>query len=228
MKTISIFLCFAVFLISCKEEPEPIPEPTTVEDFDGNIYNIITIGNQKWLQENLRVTHFNNGDAIPTTTPATLDLSNQENPIYQWSYNGENQNIAQYGLLYSWHTVSDSRGIAPEGWHVATEEDWDELISYIGGVDSAGAKLRVTGNAYWESSFSGVSNKYFFSALPNGNRNTNGEFFDKGYHACWWTSTSNGNGAGTYRVIHKDIPQIYDFYYGDSKVGMAVRCVKNK
>ena len=221
-----ILVSISLFFVSCKQD-EPKPEPTTVTDIDGNVYNIITIGNQKWLAENLRVSHYNNGDAIETTSPASQDLTGQSDTKFQWSYNGNTTNLSTYGLLYSWNAITDSRGIAPEGWHVPTESEWNELITFLGGENVAGGKLKATGNAYWISPNNGATNEVNFSAMPNGNRNVNGEFFDQQYHATWWTSTGNGNGSGNYKMIHKDEAKIYSSYYGDAKIAFGVRCIKD-
>src|SRR4030043_1346528 len=85
----------------------------TVTDIDGNMYNTVTIGTQTWMQENLKVTKYNNGDLIGTTSPPTLDISGEIAPEYQWAYNGNDTNVATYGLLYTWYVVTDNRGLCP-------------------------------------------------------------------------------------------------------------------
>lgn len=223
-----IFLLLSALLNSCFiPVEEPVPEPTSVKDIDGNTYSIVKIGNQTWMAENLRVTRFRNGDAIPTTTPANADLTNNANPIYQWAYNGENLNAPTYGRLYSWKTVTDARKLAPQGWHIPTEAEWNELISHLGGADVAGGKMKSTGIAYWVSPNEGATNQSGFNALPAGNRNLNGTFYDLGYHAGWWSSTVASNGYGTYKVIHKNEAKIFSTFYNDQKIGFSVRCIKD-
>ena len=82
----------------------------TVTDIDGNVYNAVTIGTQCWMKENLKVTHYRNGDVI----------NNIDSP-----------DVDRYGRLYDWYAVDDARGLAPEGWHVPTDAEWTALINYL-------------------------------------------------------------------------------------------------
>ncbi len=92
----------------------------TVTDIDGNVYKIVTIGTQKWMAENLKVTKYRNGDLIGTTTPASKDISTESSPKYQWAYNGtaNADTINTYGRLYTWYAVTDNRSVCPTGWHI--------------------------------------------------------------------------------------------------------------
>lgn len=99
------------------------PGPS-VTDVDGNSYTSVKIGIQVWMAENLRTTKYRNGDLIGTTTPATLDIRTENTPKYQWAYEGNENNVATYGRLYTWYAVNDSRNIAPIGWHIATNAEW--------------------------------------------------------------------------------------------------------
>ena len=98
----------------------------TVTDIDGNVYHTITIGNQTWMAENLKTTKYRNGDAIGTTT-ASKDTSTKSTPKYQWAYGGNEANVAKYGRLYTWYAATDTRNIAPAGWHVPTDAEWSIL-----------------------------------------------------------------------------------------------------
>ena len=109
----------------CEKEPEDEEEIPTITDIDGNEYEIVEIGTQWWMAENLKVTRYNNGDLIGTTNPATLDLSEVVyeggKPKYQWAYNGTESNAFIYGRLYTWFAITDPRGVCPTGWHVPTK-----------------------------------------------------------------------------------------------------------
>jgi uncharacterized protein (TIGR02145 family) len=217
--------------------------PETVTDIDGNIYQTVKIGSHIWMKENRRVTHFRNGDPIPTTTPATLDVDvegkidkrgakylgtppgqlNLQLPIDQWAYNGDESNVAVYGRLYTWYTVGDSRNISPEGWHVATDREWSELILLLGKDIAAGGKLKETGTEHWDEPNTGATNESGFTALGAGGRNVDGTFSNIKKYGAWWTSS-----PGVYRHIEHDDPYTYRNYYTNSKaLGFSVRCVKD-
>jgi uncharacterized protein (TIGR02145 family) len=89
----------------------------TVTDIDGNVYQTVTIGNQIWMAENLKVTHYRNGDEIPNVT-VQEDWKNLTTGAY-CNYN----NVAVYGRLYNWLAVNDNRNIAPAGWHVPSDAE---------------------------------------------------------------------------------------------------------
>jgi len=100
-----------------------------VTDIDGNIYKTIRIGNQEWMTENLKVTHYRNGDPLP-------NLKNNSDWVSAcngaWCLYNNESNSDIYGKLYNWYAVNDSRGLAPEGWHVPTDDEIKELEMYLG------------------------------------------------------------------------------------------------
>lgn len=102
----------------------------TVTDIDGNTYKTIQIGNQRWMAENLKVTRYRNGTAIPTVTSNT-DWFNLTTGAY-CNYDNSTSDAAIYGRLYNWYAVNDSRNIAPTGWHVPSDEEWKTLEKYLG------------------------------------------------------------------------------------------------
>lgn len=106
----------------------------TVTDIDGNVYQTVKIGNQWWMAENLKVSHYQNSDAIPNVTNNS-DWGNLSTGAY-CAYNNDNVNISTYGLLYNWYAVADSRELAPTGWHVPTDEEWKQLEMSLGMSDS--------------------------------------------------------------------------------------------
>ena len=153
-----ILIACVVVVAGCKKEPGE--ENTTVTDYDGNVYNIIRIGDQEWLDRNLAVTHYRNGDPLNTV------LGGEQGA---WiNYNNDPAIGEVYGKLYNSQAVLDPRGLAPEGWHVATRQEWLDLIDLLGGFSMAGGKLKEMGTEHWEAPNAGASDDYGFCALPGG------------------------------------------------------------
>jgi uncharacterized protein (TIGR02145 family) len=212
----------------------------TVTDVDGNIYNTITIGNQVWMKENLKTTKYSNGDLIGTTTPATLNITSENAPKYQWSYDGNENNVATYGRLYTWYAVTDSRNVCPTGWHVPTDAEWTTFTSYLtnngygyagNGMDIAKSIAAKSGWTTWAvagttGNDQTSNNSSGFTALPGGYRLNNGVFIFIGEIAYWW-STFESNTVGTYtRSMNFNFSEVYrDLYYKQS--GCSVRCLKD-
>jgi uncharacterized protein (TIGR02145 family) len=193
----------------------------TVTDIDGNIYQTIKIGNQWWMAENLKVTHYQNGDAMPEV----IDNAAWEGLTTgaHCAYNNNINNVAIYGRLYNWYAVIDSRNIAPTGWHVPSDAEWETLVDYVGGT-SEGGKMKETGMAHWVSPNTGATNESGFSALPGGLRYYNGTYNDMGYYANFWSSTDYLGSNAWYRGLTNDNPEI-GYYYFDKRIGFSVRCV---
>ncbi|MCD4693727.1 MAG: hypothetical protein K8R79_12490, partial [Calditrichales bacterium] len=165
---------------------EPQIFPDTVTDIDGNVYKTVKIGSQVWMAENLKVTHYRNGDLIPNVA----GKSEWKNLGIGACCNYDN-NAAAYGLLYNWYAVNDSRNIAPAGWHVPAEKEWQTLIDYLGGEAVAGGKMKERGTAHWKRPNTGATNSSGFSALSSCYRNDKGTFYGIGNEADYW-SGSNG------------------------------------
>jgi Fibrobacter succinogenes major domain (Fib_succ_major). len=161
----------------------------TVSDYDGNIYNTVTIGTQVWMAENLKTTKYRNGDPIPNVTDSTQWI-NLSTGAY-CNYNNDVNNANIYGRLYNGWAVGDSRKIAPTGWHVASDDDWTKLTDYLG-VFVAGNKIKESGPSHWGSlNCWGDTNESGFTALPSGVRENNGEFVGIGALSNWWSSTKD-------------------------------------
>ena len=103
----------------------------SIKDIDGNIYPTVTIGTQIWMAENLKTARFSNGDLIGTTTPATLVIEEEDTPRYQWSYDGNESNVGEYGRMYTWYVAADKRNVCPSDWHVPTDAEWTVLTDYL-------------------------------------------------------------------------------------------------
>ncbi len=197
-----------------------------VTDADGNIYKTVIIGTQIWLAENLKTTRYMNGDLIGTTSPATLDISAESMPKYQWAYNGDEANAAIYGRLYTWYAATDSRSICPVGWHLPADSEYTTLVTYLGGVNIAGGKLKEVGIAHWESPNADADNSSGFTALAAGARSYS-NFYDFKHQAYFWTATLDIFGNGAYvRTIQPIAGPIYDEAWTQER-GYSVRCLKD-
>jgi len=160
---------------------------TTVTDYDGNVYNTITIGTQVWMQKNLKVTHYRNGELIPNITNDTA-WSNLTSGAY-CDYNNTPSNNATYGELYNWYTVVDLHNLCPTSWHVPTDAEWTILTDYLGGESVAGGKLKETTTTHWQNPNTGATNESDFTALPGGCRTNSGIFSSIGNIGHWWSAT---------------------------------------
>jgi len=210
-------------------------ETGTMTDQDGNTYKTVKIGNQWWMAENLKVTHYCNGDAIPNVT----DNSEWEG-LYTGAYcayDNNESNADTYGYLYNWYAVDDSRNIAPEGWHVPTDEEWKELEMYLGmsqtEVDKEGWRgtnegSKLAGNAsLW---YDGVlkNNSSFgqsgFTALPGGKRYPlNGYFYDIGEYAYFWFCTESGAGQRVLGCDNSFVSRSFRRWHG----GFSLRLIRD-
>jgi len=201
--------------------------PSTITDFDNNVYETVKIGNQTWMAENLRTTHYLNGNAINTTNPATLDIINQTSPKYQWTYDGNDTYISTYGKLYTWYVITDSRKVCPIGWHIPSDNEWSTLETTLGGNQIAANKLKEEGNTHWESPYNqDATDESCFSGLPAGYRDWNGTFFQIKSDGYWWSSTESETVRSYARTVNAGSPVIGRF--GAIKSwGISVRCVKD-
>lgn len=103
----------------------------------------VTIGTQVWMNKNLDVSTFRNGDPIPQakTEQDWLAAKNNKQPAWCY-YENKSENGAKFGKLYNWYAVNDARGLAPVGFHVPSDEEWMKLIDYLGGENLAGIKMK--------------------------------------------------------------------------------------
>jgi uncharacterized protein (TIGR02145 family) len=198
-------------------------DPVSVSDNDGNSYDVIRIGSQVWMAENLKTTQLNDGSDIELAENAT-EWGNLTSVGYCWySNNISYKNV--YGALYNWYAVSSGK-LCPVGWRVSTNDDWEILTNYLGGYSPAGGKLKETGTAHWNSPNTGATNEYDFTALPGGWRTNTGTFQYIRSIGYWWTSTIGSPPDVYYRHIQNDNDKVF-MYYKNEKYGMSVRCVKN-
>lgn len=196
----------------------------TVTDIDGNIYNTVKIGTQVWMAENLKTTKYRNGDFIPNVTEDTK-WSTLTTGAY-CDYNNTVSNSTIYGRLYNWYAVSDSRNLAPTGWHVATDDEWTELITYLGGIDVAGGKLKESGTTHWPNPNTSATNESGFSALPGGRRHFSLTYDGIGSVGNWWSSSENNRGLPLYSALVSSNSSVFRDY-GTDGYGFSVRCIRD-
>lgn len=233
MKLAVLFLfCFSFLFYSCSSDSPTKNEPKT--------YETLQIGSNVWMLKNLDVDHYKNGDIIPQVQIASEWASLTTGA---WCYyEGDSKNNAKYGKLYNWYAVNDPRGLAPEGFRVATDQDWKSLELSSGfGTDEldktnwrgavCGGKMKATGSfesttGLWHSPNKGATNSTGFSALPGGFRHNLGNYFSIGYYGDWWTTTTANPSAAWYRQINHDLDEVFRGTF-IKNYGLSVRCVKN-
>jgi len=211
--------------------------PATVTDIDGNVYNVVSIGNQCWMKENLKTTHYKNGVAIPnnltdaqwqaTTSGACAD------------YNNDPTNTTVYGKLYNGYAVADPQGLCPTGWHEPEDWEWNILVKAIDpNADTtcigcnqsslAGGAMKEIGLAHWASPNTGATNSSGFTGLPGGYRGSTGACNYIGYYGYWWSATQSSATSAYNRYLYfnnSNVPS-YSFNYYKT-YGFSVRCVRD-
>lgn len=197
----------------------------TVTDIDGNVYQTVIIGTQEWMAENLKVTHYRNGDAIPNVTENSQWASHTTG-AYCW-YDNDISWKDDYGALYNWYTVLDNRNLCPAGWHAPTEAEWIILTNYLGGEEFAGGKMKSTQTApdahpRWELPNTGATNESSFSGLPGGYRDYSGQFGDLG-----WSGYFSGSYDAWLRVPYYYSSSVYRTNYGHEQNGYSLRCLRD-
>jgi uncharacterized protein (TIGR02145 family) len=204
--------------------------PSTVSDREGNSYNVITLGSQCWMKQNLRVTTLNDGTAIPVDAgggiAGNVSYSGWQNTTTSAMtvYEHNASNLTTFGYLYNQHAVNDPKGLCPSGWHVPTDAEWTTLTTCLGGELVAGEKMKVVGTTYWMPNYD-ANNCTDFSGLPGGFRRYDGLFYFKGANAYFWSSTSAKNRA--LDGATKEIRASNDINSYQPNVGLSVRCIKN-
>lgn len=195
----------------------------TVTDYDGNVYGTVTIGTQTWMTSNLKVIHYQNGDPITDGSGASFNFNGATVGVFTYP-NGDINNNGLYGKLYNGYAVEDTRNIAPVGWHVPTDAEWQTLEVFEGmaPTDAAvngyrgtiGAKLTVGG-----SSGLGLQNAGYL--LPSG---TYSSFGTAGLYA---SNTTTVAPSFFFRGFNVQASNPTTIYRAASLYIVSVRCVKN-
>jgi uncharacterized protein (TIGR02145 family) len=190
---------------------------TFTDSRDGKTYKWVKIGSQTWMAENLAY--------IPYVCPPEDTCG-----IWVAGYNGTNVNNAKshngynYGCLYNWNTA---KNICPPGWHLPSDDEWYQLINYLGGSNIAGDKMRETGREHWSYYSNNFStNESGFTAFAGGYSSPEWIVGFHGFnsHAYFWTSTGHTTYAYYYQI--DNTPKVSQKY--DKMIyGYSVRCVKD-
>jgi uncharacterized protein (TIGR02145 family) len=176
------------------------------------------------MEKNLDVMTYRNGDVIPQVTDET-QWAGLTTGAWCW-YSNSADNGAIYGKLYNWYAVNDPRGLAPQGWHIPTDEEWTTLKSLLGGELVAGGKMKTTGTTRWTTTNTSATNESGFTGLPGGIRNVSGTFVDVGVSGYWWSASeiSSTDAWGRYllnfsgRLLESSL---------NKKNGFSVRCLRD-
>jgi len=184
----------------------------------------VKIGEQIWMSENLNVDRFRNGDliiqAITDDDWKRADVNRRPAWCY---YNNDSANGPVYGKLYNWYAVIDPRGLAPVGWRIPDDKDWETLVNFLGGVKKAGKKMKSTFG--WLENGNGT-NSSGFNGMPGGSRFSIGSSFDPmGERGSWWKTGEFMGATGNCLYLWYSSSAVTNIFYY-SAPGFSVRCVK--
>ncbi len=185
-------------------------DPIVVSDIEGNSYNLIRIGNQLWMKENLKTTRFNDNTVIAEV---------------HWADNNEALYKNVYGGLYHWDIVNSGK-LCPSGWHVPTRSEWATLSNYLGGDNVAGGKLKEAGITHWNNPNTGATNESGFTALGSGYIHSDGNYVWLGIGCVFWSSTQVDDIRAWERSLGYNVSQ---FNEGNPYKASAfsIRCLKD-
>jgi uncharacterized protein (TIGR02145 family) len=226
-----------IFTDSCKKSDDEQGVGKNIgiiKDIDGNVYRTDTIGDLVWMTENLKTTKYRDGSPISKVTSNNTWIG-----LTTGAYCNCNNDPAigsKYGKLYNWYAVSDIHNIAPEGWHVATDDEWKALEAYVAGNPDVSVSVAkaLAAKTDWNSSELAdaigndltKNNSSGFTALPGGNRTNDGAFGFNGYEGGWWSSSESYTYNAWARTLSYDSFRLETGSYG-KKCGFSVRCVKD-
>ena len=209
-------------------------------DQDGNTVKTVQIGTQTWFAENLNVTTYNDGTAIPNVTDNTA-WGNLTTGAY-CNYNNEASNAATYCRLYNWYAVNTGK-LCPTGWHVPSSAEWTTLENYLiengynydGTTTSDKIAKSMASTTGWSSSTTtgaigntpSTNNSSGFTALPGGYRHNDGTFYLVGNYGYWWSSTELNTSYAYYRTLTYNYSNL-NSYPSSLVSGFSVRCLKDK
>ncbi len=218
-----------------KAQEENPYEAMPVRDNEGNVYRVIMTESGVWMADNLNSFSLNDGTKLLYITDKNA-WAKTKVPAYGW-FSSDLEYCKTYGPVYNWHAVATGK-LCPKGWHVPTEEEWNDMMDYAGGSQKSGdnpAKLKEKGTAHWKSPNTGATNEVFFNALPA----LGITFFmdppQPGTETLWWTSTEDPQSAdpGTGKATNANIVGLkYNFNAKtlgtlQKEAALPVRCRKD-
>lgn len=195
-----------------------------IKDSDGNLYNSVTIGTQVWMVENLKTTKFSDGSSIPMVT-SNSEWVNCKTGAFCWYENNVSTYKPDYGALYNWYAVNTGK-LCPDGWHIPTKTEWEELNNYLGGENISGGKMKETGSNHWNSPNNGATNESGFTGLPGGFRYDAGIFNSIGNDGIWWSATQDNIYTAWFLGLNYKETGSY-MGTNDKYLGFSIRCLKN-
>jgi uncharacterized protein (TIGR02145 family) len=195
----------------------------TVTDSDGNVYHTVTIGTQTWMVENLKTTKYNDGNDIHYGTSG--EWADLTTAAFCWYNDSMSVYKEPYGALYNWYAVNTGM-LCPAGWHVPSEAEWNTLVTYLGGEDVAGGKLKETGTTHWFDPNEGATNETGFTALPGGSRYDYATYNFINYFGYWWCTDPYDAEYAWFRQIINNYSGVYS-NSAYKHCGLSVRCIKN-
>lgn len=190
---------------------------------DGDVYHTNTIDSQVWMVENLKTTKYNGGSSIPNVTN-NVAWNGLTTGAYCW-YNNDISYKDPYGALYNWYALNTGK-LAPIGWHVPTDAEWESLINHLGGESVAGGKLKESGTIHWQTPNTGATNESGFTAVPGGFRSQDGIISNKGGSGYWWSSTED-NTSNAKKLFINNNSSTANRGSGVKEMGYSVRCIKD-
>ena len=189
------------------------------------------------MQENLKVTHYNDGSEIPNITN-NGDWGGFSIGAYG-DYDNNPTNSETYGRLYNWYTVDDDRGVCPEGWHVPTDEEWTILTDSLAGISVAGGKMKecIEGSCpesdYWDSPNTGATNESGFTGLPAGSISRFSGFSSSMGNSCYfWSSSESWSSVESDSTVawNRKLRSYYSKIFRAASYknnGLSIRCLKS-
>jgi uncharacterized protein (TIGR02145 family) len=189
-----------IFLLAVSITAEAQQKGLFTDPRDGKVYETVVIGDQRWMANN-------------------LDYKTDSG---SWCYDNQDSNGEKYGRLYTWTTAADA---SPSGWHLPSDTEWRQLISFLGGQNMAWSQLKAkTG---WNDIHVKVTNNSGFNALPAGHRTYGGIFDGAGIYSYWWSASKFGGGAWYYGGKGNDT-MIGRYDSNNTINAFSVRCVQHK